>query len=72
MESMAGPKDTPYEGGFFNILVVFPPNYPKKPPEVCFLTPIYHVNINHRAPSSPGSQQLDYSLLFFIIYFNLD
>ena len=56
--TIVGPKDTPYEGGFFNLLVAFPPNYPQKPPEVYFLTPIYHANINHRAPSSPGSQQL--------------
>ena len=70
MESIVGPKDTPYEGGFFNILVVFPPNYPKKPPEVCFLTPIYHVNINHRAPSSPGSQQLRHVCISVLNWWN--
>ena len=56
--TIAGPKDTPYKDGFFNILVDFQPEYPQKPPEVCFLTPIYHVNINPRAPSSPGSEKL--------------
>ena len=56
--TIAGPKDTPYKDGFFNILVDFPPEYPQKPPEVCFLTPIYHVNINYCAPSSPGAESL--------------
>ena len=56
--TMVGPKDTPYEGGFFNILVAFPPNYPQKPPEVCFLTPIYHANINCTAPSLSGAEPL--------------
>ena len=56
--TIAGPKDTSYKDGFFNILVDFPPEYPQKPPEVCFLTPIYHVNINYCAPSSPGAESL--------------
>ena len=40
------PKDTPYKDGLFILKILFPHNYPNEKPEVCFLTPIYHVNIN--------------------------
>ena len=43
---LIGPRDTPYKGGFFNLRIHFPDNYPTEKPEVCFITPIYHVNIN--------------------------
>ena len=47
--SMIGPKDTSYKGGLFILNVSFPDNYPNEPPEVNFLTPIYHLNINPKA-----------------------
>ena len=54
--TITGPKNTPYKDGVFNILIDFPQEYPEKPPEVCFLTPIYHVNINHK--TFPGAKSL--------------
>ena len=52
--SLMGPKDTSYNGGLFFLKVKFPDDYPAKPPEVCFKTPIYHININ---PHKPKTQE---------------
>lgn len=41
-----GPPGTPYEGGVFNVNVVFPKEYPIKPPEIAFNPPLYHPNVN--------------------------
>ena len=40
-----GPVETPYEGGNFKLKFDFPDNYPFKPPEVKFITTMYHPNI---------------------------
>ena len=50
--NMVAPKDTPYKGGTFLLKVHFPDNYPNEPPEVCFITPIYHLNVNPKAPKN--------------------
>ena len=52
--SLLGPKDTSYKGGLFFLSIKFPDDYPNKAPEVCFLTPIYHVNVNPKAPKTIG------------------
>ena len=43
---MEGPEDTPYEGGIFELFIEFINEYPSKPPNIRFITPIYHCNIN--------------------------
>jgi len=41
-----GPPDTLYEGGFFKCHLLFPKEYPLKPPELRMLTDIWHPNID--------------------------
>ncbi len=50
--TMIGPSDTSFSGGLFYLKIPFPKDYPQKAPEVLFVTPIYHVNVNHI--SQPG------------------
>ncbi|KAH9366619.1 hypothetical protein HPB48_016208 [Haemaphysalis longicornis] len=35
---LVGSFDTPYEGGFFHVILKCPPDYPLAPPRVRFLT----------------------------------
>lgn len=43
---LIGPTGSPYEGGLFRLEIVFPEEYPFKPPAIRFKTPIYHPNIH--------------------------
>ena len=52
------PKDTSYKGGLFYLNIHFPEDYPKSAPEVYFITPIYHVNVNPCAPKAKGDESL--------------
>lgn len=43
---LKGPEGTPYENGKFKLEFNIPNNYPEAPPNVKFLTNIFHPNIN--------------------------
>ncbi len=43
---MKGPLNTPYEDGFFQLDILAPPDYPFKPPEIRFVTKVWHPNIS--------------------------
>ena len=43
---LLGAPDSLYNGGIFHIKLSFPKDYPNSKPEVIFLTPIYHLNVN--------------------------
>ena len=43
---LVGPQGTPYEGGVYLLYAKFPVNYPQNPPEIRFVTSIYHCNVN--------------------------
>ncbi|EGF81808.1 hypothetical protein BATDEDRAFT_29651 [Batrachochytrium dendrobatidis JAM81] len=40
-----GPEGTPYEGGFFKAHLSFPQNYPQMPPEMKFISEMWHPNV---------------------------
>ncbi|KAG1662319.1 hypothetical protein FOA52_011477 [Chlamydomonas sp. UWO 241] len=45
---LAGPKDTPYEGGTFELSITVPEQYPLLPPAVRFRTKIFHPNVHFK------------------------
>ena len=44
--TIAGPPDTPYEGGTYHLEIKIPNTYPFNPPRVRFVTKIWHPNIS--------------------------
>ena len=46
--TLKAPKDSLYSGGFFYLKAIFPKEYPKERPEICFITPIYHPLVCNR------------------------
>ncbi|KAI9334568.1 ubiquitin-conjugating enzyme/RWD-like protein [Obelidium mucronatum] len=40
-----GKKDTPWEGGMYKMMLVFPIEYPQKPPRCIFTPTIFHPNV---------------------------
>lgn len=45
---IAGPEDTPYEGGYYHGKLIFPREYPFKPPSIYMITPNGRFETNKR------------------------
>lgn len=45
---ISGPPSTPYEGGMYHGKLVFPPEYPYRPPSIYMLTPSGRFDVNTR------------------------
>ena len=58
--SMRAPIDTSYAGGCFILIVTFPDNYPESGPEVCFKTPIYHINVKPTKSIDPEKEKIEH------------
>lgn len=43
--TLIGANDSPYSDGIFFLKLVFSQDYPSHPPQIFFLTPIYHPNV---------------------------
>ena len=56
--TLSGPNDSSYKGGLFILTITFPENYPESKPEVCFKTPIYHINVNPKKKKDEKSEGL--------------
>ncbi len=56
--TLVGPQDSNYANGLFFLKAKFPDNYPNSRPEVSFITPIYHINVNPKAPKSKDGECL--------------
>jgi len=55
---LRGPDGTPYANGVFHLWMQFPAEFPAEAPEVRFLTPIHHCNINSHGKVCHSGAQL--------------
>ena len=68
--TMTGPSDTPFANGLFFLEIKFPDNYPKTRPEVSFLTPIYHINVNPNTPRNGSNESLGHVCISTLNWWN--
>ena len=64
--TLLGANDTPYSNGIFFLKIIFPDNYPKKGPDIIFLTPIYHLNVNPKELDISGTEKLGHVSVSFL------
>ena len=67
---LLGAPDSLYNGGIFHIKLSFPKDYPNSKPEVIFLTPIYHLNVNPLKLEGNEIEPLGHVSVSFINWWN--
>ena len=67
---LLGAPDSLYNGGIFHIKLSFPKDYPNSKPEVIFLTPIYHLNVNPIKLEGNEIEPLGHVSVSFINWWN--
>lgn len=55
-----GPNKSCYENGLFKLLLTFPKNYPEDPPDIKFVTKIYHPNVSSDGVICISSKSVDW------------
>ena len=58
---LEGPPDTPFENGYYLFKMIFPLDYPFKPPQFIFISKIFHPNISESGYVSIDILQYNYS-----------
>ena len=64
--AMLGARDTMYKGGIFYLKLVFSKEYPNKPPELYFITPIYHLNVRPKKSDPPNDEHIGHVNLSYL------
>ena len=57
---LKGPNKTCYENGLFKLSLDFPKNYPEDPPDIKFVTKIYHPNISKEGTICVSSKSTEW------------
>ncbi|KAH0362627.1 hypothetical protein KCU65_g7918, partial [Aureobasidium melanogenum] len=45
---IGGPQSSPYAQGTFDVEIAFEEDYPRSPPRITFLTPLFHPNVSEK------------------------
>ena len=67
-----GPRNTPFEGGFFLVAIDIGDDYPEKPPKCKFITPILHPNVSSQGEISFNILRQNWNInnkIFIVIYY---
>jgi len=61
-----GPPQSPYKDGIFHLSCNIPREFPLRPPEVRFLTKIYHPNIDYQVAICTSILKEEWSLILYL------